>query len=111
MLGRMLRLNRTTRGISCVYKLPIGKFRAFSTPYDLVNLKEGSSKLIFPWRVSSVQSMGETLQERGFLHNLKTDTRNYINGEIIRLLLSQPHRNTMSSRHGLNYMDPRGGNF
>jgi len=107
----MLRLNRTTRGISCVYKPPIGKFRAFSTPYDLVNLKEGSSKLIFPWRVSSVQSMGETLQERGFLHNLKTDTRNYINGEIIRLLLSQPHRNTMSSRHGLNYMDPRGGEF
>lgn len=73
----------------------------------------GTSKLaLFPWRVSPrEEEQPAAAEERRFWDDLKMNLRNYISSEIIQQLLSQPHFNTMSSRHGINYMDPRGGEF
>lgn len=88
-----------------------GQYRALSTPFDQKQTSRGSNKVLFPWRVSPVHSTDQEPEEHGLWEKLKLDSRNYISSEIIRQLLSQPHFNTMSSKYGLNYMDPRGGEF
>ncbi len=109
----MLRLGRSgvLRGRST--RLPTSHARALSTPLDQMAPLRGTSKLaLFPWRVSpKEEEQPAAAEERKFWDDLKMNSRNYISKEIIQQLLSQPHFNTMSSRHSINYMDPRGGEF
>lgn len=73
----------------------------------------GVPTLIFPWlrQERPVLSSEETGAKLSFWRHSLLLLRSQISLEIIRHFLSHPGMETMSSTCGINYMDPRGGEF